>query len=360
MSKIYKYIKKINKKYTKTYKNKILYHLNENNIMDNNNDNIHQYGGIGNLDELFEYLKKRINTNKQTIKKYMVILYGPTGSGKTLSRKIACYYIKKLFGETMSYTDLESTFVDTGVDEITYEKKNEISNKTVKELLKENLLEKTKNKYIQIDKNIISEFINKLTGDEFNDIVDSSFKIYKNNRADAESEAMLYIGSAFKRNIFMEFASFTESYFDNIINGFCKFYGYIPIIIYPFVNDAQILFARTLKRGMDEGRFINCTGNYGISKMIEKDLEDYPKILPMLHKLDHYLFIMYDANINQEDYNKYNNYNFVTFDNNIMDIQYKIKNTDNNKIVTEEYKKKITNFENLTKINTTCPIFKNK
>jgi hypothetical protein len=41
------------------------------------------------------------------------------------------------------------------------------------------------------------------------------------------------------------------------------YYGYIPIIIYPFVNNVNELFMQLVERGVVDGRFLQFGGKFG-------------------------------------------------------------------------------------------------
>jgi hypothetical protein len=219
---------------------------------------------------------------KQTINKYIVILFGPPASGKTLARKIACYKIKKIFKEELGCEEIFNSFIDTGVDEITYKSIPKNSDKNISELLIENmkkLLEKRDN----LDE---KTFIKK----NINEFVTSSFKIYSENRADIISELLLYFSLYLNKNIFFETSSGEPIYLENLIKIF-DYFNYIPILIYPYITNVEILFDRSICRGIKEGRFLEL--NF-LSKSVISNLKNYKKIKKIL--IDKNNFIIYQYN----------------------------------------------------------------
>ncbi|AGC02343.1 hypothetical protein H012_gp106 [Acanthamoeba polyphaga moumouvirus] len=140
--KLQKYLDKINQEPKSIYLRKISYYLNR---IDNINGL--QVGGLKlhDFNSLMDYLQQSYSkVTTQTNKKYLVILYGPPASGKSISRYIACHWIKNLFEEPSNIEDIYKSFIDTGIDDITYETESE-TGKRVIELLKENLNDKLGN-----------------------------------------------------------------------------------------------------------------------------------------------------------------------------------------------------------------------
>ena len=302
-----------------------------------------QIGGLklGDMDSLLNFIKNRVgDEDKKTSKKYFVILFGPPGSGKTLGRKMACHGIKTFYEESLNETDIEKTFIETGIDEITYdvELKDDF---TVRDKLMKNL-----DGYIGEADSI--EIKKELVKENINNLVFSSFSIYRNNRPDYLSELLFYLAAFFDKNIFFEVATPQNEYIKNLINVFCNFYKYHPVLIYPFVNDVNILYDRTISRGLKEGRFVACDGPYGLQKIVASDLKSYEDLKDILKnakdKIDwmSYLSIMYNANISLEDYNKINNNKFGTFSKYYLEIIYpNIKNNEQQYWKDENYNKKI-------------------
>ena len=88
-----------------------------------------------------------------------------------------------------------------------------------------------------------------------NIIADDTFKIYKDNRADSISETIKKMAEFLEKNIFFEIASGKSEYIKKIITD-TIYYNYIPIIIYPFIDDINIIYNRSIDRGISEGRFL--------------------------------------------------------------------------------------------------------
>lgn len=272
MYKILKYIKKYNSNQTYVNRKKILYYLNKYKFIDNYKNNIIQTGGInyGNIDSLFEFIIKKTGSSFdiKTKNRYFVILYGVPGSGKTIARKISYHKIKQLYEEEPTIENMEKTFVDTSIDDIIYELKfNDDDSDIQKKLIdnKSSILGSTEAKQTDIDVNILKN------------LIDTSYDIYIKHKTEGNilSELLFYISAYFSKNIFMEISSPNIDYLLNIINGFCKFYNYIPIFIYPYINNQNILRKRTLDRGLIEGRFISMEGEFGIINKIAKLEEGY-------------------------------------------------------------------------------------
>lgn len=319
MYKIHKYTTKLNNnKNNDIYKKKLLHYLTKYNFINNV-----QSGGEYNLndkDSFFNYIKEKISTNDATEKRYLVLTFGPTGSGKTLARIVACKFIKDYFREENTIEEIKNSFVDTGVDEITYNKK--INNQTVSDRLKENF----KNIFgANYEYKNYDDFVENIDKQKFDDLLKSSYNIYRKNRADAESETLLYLSAVFKKNIIMEFATYDPFYFEIIIKYYCEYYNLIPVVIYPYIHSPKELFKRTLGRGVKEGRFVKCNGDHGIHKMLLNDYANHEEIIKLVLKKDNYLFVMYNTEMDLEHYNNFENGIFEKneFDNYILKLHYK-------------------------------------
>ena len=66
----------------------------------------------------------------------------------------------------------------------------------------------------------------------------------------------------------MEIASPNIDYLLNLINRFCKFYKYIPLFVYPYINNHDTLYTRMIERGSKEGRYVSMEGEHGIANKI--------------------------------------------------------------------------------------------
>jgi hypothetical protein len=320
MNKLNKYIKKYSYNPQNHYLNKIAYYL-----IDSNK--IVQTGGLvpNDTSSLLEFLKKKSEEIPfVTNNKYFVVLYGPPASGKSIARKIACHYIKKIYkNETLMTLDMEKSFVDTGVDEITYEIEVGVQKPDERKI-------KPKEDTIKIKQKLLENLNEKIPGDKNKDaikakieeLVKSSFEIYKANRADAVSELMFYFAVFLGKNIFMETSSGDIAYVDKMVNTL-KFYGYIPMIVYPFINDVSILYERSLTRGINEGRFLRCGDPFGLTIQMSSCLNNYEKLKENIRKNSTYCTVQYNANFSKEIFDEMNGGNFSELQNYILDEEYK-------------------------------------
>ena len=248
--------------------------------------------------------KKRCAEGTMTTNKYLIILYGPPASGKSIARKIACYLIKTFFKETLSYKEIWKTFIDTNVDELTYDLENE-SNKSVKDLLLDEYRRKMAGKTDQELKDEIA------CGDNntVNTIADATFKIYKENRADSISETIKKMAEFLEKNIFFEIASGKSEYIKKIITD-TIYYNYIPIIIYPFIDDINIIYNRSIDRGISEGRFLK---KESLIKSIEDNKNNFIVLKNMIVNGDFgkkALIIKYDSSFTIDVKEQFQQYNF--------------------------------------------------
>lgn len=305
MNKLHKYIKKYNHCPQTHYLNKIAYYL----LSDSNPV---QTGGLmpKNTSSLLKFLEEKSKESPLTTeKKYFVVLYGPPASGKSIARKIACHYIKKIYNETLETLEIEKSFVDTGVDEITYA--IEVNDKKVSDKLKNNLDAQVTPGEQNVE--AIKKYIDNL--------VSSSFQIYRENRADSISELLYYFAVFLGKNIFMETSSGDITYVDKMVNTL-KFYGYIPIVIYPFINDVSILYKRSLERGLKEGRFLRCGDPFGLTTQMSSCLNNYEKLKENIRKNTTYCTIQYDANFSKEIFDKINRGDFSELNKYVLDEEY--------------------------------------
>ena len=75
-----------------------------------------------------------------------------------------------------------------------------------------------------------------------------------------------------------------------------KYSNYIPIFVYPFTPYSSLIYNRTIDRGIREGRFLKCDGEYGIAKMMPILLDGYKKIKVHIKKKfkdNQYLILQY-------------------------------------------------------------------
>lgn len=273
----------------------------------------------GNLDSLLAYIKthtSNVNSNATTLKKYCVIMYGPPASGKTVGRNIAAHWIKKYMDDTlMSENEIMDTFIDTNVDDIVYKLE------TVDGI-------EIKKKLTNSSNNIINPFNDstltdndkiKIAKKEINELVKQSSTIYFSKRTDADavSQLLCYVAAFLGKNIFIEISSGNLDYIENHILDFCKWYNYIPCIIYPFVKNIDILCNRMHRRALIDGRYIDCDdSHYGLRGKMISTFNQWNKIKDSIDKkASKYLILMYMAdNLDPLIYNKIINNNFVGFD----------------------------------------------
>lgn len=279
---------------------------------------------MNNLQSLIDYIiakYKDMDNLPNTNKKYIVILYGPPSSGKTLAKKIGCYLIKKHLKEQLSEQDILKTFVDSNIDDLTYDKYICDEKKVNCKRLQDKLLEELKKykKEADISNDTLINTTN-ITNPKINEYIILSGDIYFNNRVDTLSELMISLGSFLNRNIFLETASGNMGYIEQILK-LLSWYNYIPIIIYPYVlkdnglTDTDLLYERAIDRGNKEGRFVR---KEKIEEFTNKSIEKYNDLI--INK-DHFLYTYknliiyrYNAKISKEAYDKINNFDFSKLD----------------------------------------------
>jgi hypothetical protein len=267
---------------------------------------------IGNVESLFKYLNYEYGkADKQTKHRYIVILYGPPGSGKSIAKNVASHLIKTIFKEELSVPDICHSFINTNIDSITYNV--QVGNKTVSELLKENLAEHTTNP------TDMSEIIK-----NEEQLIKSSYDIYRKHRPDVVSEMLYFFAVYSNKNIFLETSSGDSVYLNRIVN-LLKYYKCIPIFVYPFVNDISILHERALCRGMTEGRFVSRNGNLGIESQMKSCLKNYTHSKEFLAELDDYVILMYNADIDLALVNEFKNCEFSGLDKLTIEKIYQTK-----------------------------------
>nr|AEX62287.1 hypothetical protein mv_R82 [Moumouvirus Monve] len=338
--KLQKYLDKINQDPKSVYLRKISYYLNR---IDNINGL--QVGGLKlhDFNSLMDYLQQSYSkVTTQTDKKYLVILYGPPASGKSISRYIACHWIKNLFEEPSNIEDIYKSFIDTGIDDITYETESE-KGKRVIELLKENLNNKLGN-----DKTIENAKRN------IEDLASSSWNIYKNYRPDYVSELLYYFAIFLNKNIFIETTGSGTEYLNRIID-MLSYYGYIPILIYPFINDVKIIYDRSIQRGLIEGRFLRCDTPFGLASQMRTSLTNYPKMMDILDKYNNYLVYQYDSNFPSDIAGQLKNFNFSNLNNYSLQLKYRTQDKNSNgNIVTNTINTISRDYDKLIALSLEC------
>lgn len=337
--KIHKYIGKIQEKQKSCYLRKIAFYLTQNYQTGGNIVTTDIKSVLNKLQEIYD------KTPKTTTKKYVVFLYAPPASGKTLAKKLAFSLIKKFFEKDMEITDIENSFIDTNVDDITYDVETE-TGKTVKELLLENINKKVASFSEAEELNYIKKNIDELAKESFN--------IYYPNRkkADPISELLHYFAILFDKNILIEISSPDINYIDKVART-ANWYGYNPIIVYPFVSQLHILMDRVIKRGLNEGRIITCDSPHGIKEKMLSMLTNYNSLKKVIidnKSYDNYIIIQYNSDIPIDDYNKLNKYDFSIFDKYIMDVAFKTTS----KKIEEVVSKRIIDYQAKTKISADC------
>ena len=322
------------------------------------------------LDSLLDYLKSVTTGSKhKTKRKYFVILYGPPASGKTVARKIACDLIYEKYDE-FHPKELYETFIDTGVDEITYrvistkndvgetantaataasisDRAGKLEERTVEDALKDNARE-----IIGDGDDVQRE---RIAREKIDELVRTSFEIYRHDRADNISELLYYLSVFLGMNIFFETASGSVDYIDGILKNL-GYYDYIPIVVYPFIRDVNILYDRSIKRGLKEGRFLKCGSDYGISAHMTNSLEGYDTLKEIIRTKDEYIICMYDAEFDSQEYERLNDYYFDSMADHILETEYaKIESVDilKHRIIEHSVHQ---DFKNKTKLNTECRI----
>ena len=346
MSKLDKYLYKFSRNNKNIYLYKIAYHM----VKNNSNSNC-QVGGLKpddteSLIKFLENLAKSVTV--KTEKKYVVILFGPPASGKSIAKHIAYNIIKEKFDEKESYDNISKSFIDTNIDDITYSV--ETNNTTVEQLLKDNIskvLPDLENKPEKRQKELVKHKITEL--------VKTSFGIYQSNRkrVDIVSELLYYFSIFLGKNTFIETSSGDPEYIGKIISSF-NFYNYIPILVYPFTQDVNTLYERSISRGIKQGRFLLCDGPYGLAKLMTICLENYKKIKQLFDSRQYYCFIQYQSEFTDDMKDKLEKDDFTGLHDIILEIEYrKLSDAGNNTELVTHYTKK-KNYSELTQLKTDC------
>jgi hypothetical protein len=213
-----------------------------------------------NVDDIMKYMKNESDcVDKNTTKnKYIVILFGPPGSGKTQAFSEACNLISTYYDENK---EIEGTFINTGLDDLvnrTHVK--EYPDKTIKQVLIDNLANLIKSKMSdskQDRKQIIQDNISDFYSRKSDKDMRGQFDIYSlgRNAIDPISSLLLWFAVYKNKNILFETSSGNFEYVDMIVN-MVRWYGYNPVIIYPYIDNLDTLYHRILDRALVEGRFL--------------------------------------------------------------------------------------------------------
>jgi predicted kinase len=203
-----------------------------------------------NANELFDYIKTMVAgaacNECVTTEKYLVILMGAPGSGKTLARKVAAKYIYTMENPTTETDFMKSiiegiykSFIDISIDTFVYDGK--VSNNEQSDTFTGK----------QLFKNII-------TAQPTEETFTESLKLYNTLRPNFNpiSEIILHLAAYLGLNVFFETLG-NENYILNLIQNFCKYYKYKLIIVYPQVANEEEHIDRANKRAAIDGRYIN-------------------------------------------------------------------------------------------------------
>jgi hypothetical protein len=266
----------------------------------------------GNLKSLFDYIQAQIPDiileGNNTKNKYLVILYGPPSSGKNIARKIACNKIKTVFDEKISLNNIFDSFIDSGVDDIIYQYKKSSSDLKVSKKLKDIFDDFAKDSN---QENISEEFIKT----NIAKIAEQSYRVYSKNKkkSDAVSEVIKFLSIFLNLNLFIETASWNSEYWNNFLS-LLSYYNYIPIVIYPFTDQSDLLFHRNIKRGMKEYRFLQNEGNYGIKKIAENAKDKFKNVIKDIKSIyiENSYLLVYDTDLDDTAFDNIKNMMFTS------------------------------------------------
>lgn len=228
-------------------------------------------------------LLNKVHTDNvhSTKNKYFVILYGPSASGKTFVRNVAIDKIMEYEKDNKDNNNNNNdnickTFIDTGLDDLTYKmcyNNDDINN------VQETVQKTVQDELIRITKEICGENENlstcKIDNEEkIKEVINKTSPIYLSNRASALSDLLVAYAVALDKNIFFEISIANKDYIINTIDRL-GYYGYISVIIYPFVDNVNDLYTRNINRGYKEGRWLSCDGPFGLNKNMKSMFVDY-------------------------------------------------------------------------------------
>lgn len=280
----------------------------------------HNYVNVHDTTSVLNYLKHFDEIKTITNNKYAVVLYGSPASGKRIAKKIACKLICDHFEKSqISIKDLFDTFIDTEVDSIIYDivDSNNIS-------LKDKMLDAYK-QIINVSDTDVNDvnIIKSAVKTNIKDIVDATGKIYflHKKEADAISEFILSYSVVANKNIFFEISSANIEYIQITLDRL-KYYGYIPILIYPYINDVEILYNRAIDRGIKEGRFFT---KQMLNDKIIPLFEKYPQLKDIIKCYDTYGIFQYNSDIPYDTYRSYDRFEINDLEKFMIDMNINIK-----------------------------------
>ena len=265
-----------------------------------------------NLDSLLQFIKKTIETKtKHGVKKYCVILIGTPASGKSLAKKVSCDIIKQIEKSDVYHDDIYNSFVDINVDDYVYGKKIEPDGLTGKQELYELSQDFFRDKGIisDIDKKIYME--NEKNQAEIEKFVGTATAKYFSIRNDINSigSLMMFVASYFSLNLFIETVGDRSEYLDWLINNFCPYENYTPILVYPKVSNAELHKQRLISRAIKEGRFVSFDYIQSIIPNIDR-VYDYLNSYSFINKLVPKVFVSMkfenNETLNKSDESSYN------------------------------------------------------
>jgi hypothetical protein len=302
--------------------------------------NIQSGGNILHIskDMMINYINQKIGNKtkaKDKDKKFFVLLYGPPASGKTTARKIACQKIYQMYGGYTSVDELYNTFVDTSVDDIVGDIMQDNDLQTTKNLqtvfyhtlekyFTENPIE-LQNSNITLDIWLTNDMIKDKTTyimsnkTLLNLLATNSFEAYNKNRKSADAISDLVRDASFflGLNVFVESASYDEKYWRGVFE-LVKYYGYTPIIIYPYTKNFVEIQRRNIARGLTSYRILNNDGPYGITQKMEECSKSFNLLFNDLqHIFESYdkMILIYDTSFSRELYGLYKNPNYDSNEN---------------------------------------------
>ena len=200
--------------------------------------------------------------------------------------------------------------------------------------------------------------------EKIDDIVTNSGTIYRGvrNRARSSemSELLIYLSIFLRKNILFEIAGFYEDYIKQIFNVI-KYSNYIPIFVYPFTPYSSLIYNRTIDRGIREGRFLKCDGEYGIAKMMPILLDGYEKIKEHIKekfKDKQYLILQYVSIFQAEIDSLKHKYIVPEYIKSQEIMEYILQKVNKDSQIISENKKNINYEEIIKNIKTNCEIDK--
>ncbi len=265
-------------------------------------------------------------------------MIGPHGSGKNSGKKIGTSVIKTVFNESISVSEIYKSFIDINVDDIVYEVIDQTervdgidNNATMEDKLKQN----TKNIYTDtshrswddVDAQNKCEF----AAANIHTLVHSYTPMYieKFKHMHIIGPLLRYSALYLNKNVIYETTTLDFEFISNLLSDLVR-YHYIPIFIYPFINDVNILYKRTLNRGIDEGRFYKCyDGDYSLVNKMRDTYYKYNSFKRSIDTTYHkYCIFQYNSNFDEAMYekisrnNEFININGADFANYFMELIY--------------------------------------